>query len=143
MHKVHGYIRPLDHSKQYNFTNSFSLHSTTFALRSQGQAGCQMKQNPSRKLNFKVPCAVFQPILRNFLKCPKYRRKYVKKCQIFEDFLIVTKKQHITLNFDSNNNLVPFDTLVDPDAEKVRNEKLWRAFKPVCTVPSGKKLNPS
>jgi hypothetical protein len=64
-------------------------------------------------------------------------------CQIFEDFLIVTKKQHITLNFDSNNNLVPFDTLVDPDAEKVRNEKLWRAFKPVCTVPSGKKLNPS
>ena len=102
-----------------------------------------MKQNPSRKLNFKVPCTVFQPILRNFLKCPKYRRKYVKKCQIFEDFLIVTKKQHITLNFDSNNNLVPFDTLVDPDAEKVRNEKLWRAFKPVCTVPSGKKLNPS
>ena len=62
------------------------------------------------------------------VRSPKYRRKYVKKCQIFEDFLIVTKKQHITLNFDSNNNLVPFDTLVDPDAEKVRNEKLWRAF---------------
>jgi len=85
----------------------------------------------------------FSANIEEFFKMSKIQTKICKKCQIFEDFLIVTKKQHITLNFDSNNNLVPFDTLVDPDAEKVRNEKLWRAFKPVCTVPSGKKLNPS
>ena len=34
----------------------------------------------------------------------------------------------------SHKNLAVFDTLVDPEAAKVKNEMLWRAFKPVCNV---------
>ena len=32
----------------------------------------------------------------------------------------------------SHENLASFDTIVDPEAAKVKNEMLWRVFKPVC-----------
>ena len=45
--KSHRNIGPQDHCKQYNFTNGFSL-----IYFCKGQAGCQIKLNSSRKLNF-------------------------------------------------------------------------------------------
>ena len=33
---------------------------------------------------------------------------------------------------NSHKNLASFDTLVDPEAAKVRNEMSWRTCNPVC-----------
>ena len=63
----------------------------------------------------------------------KIQPKTCKKCHVFEDFSILTEKQRMKpQNLISHKNLASFDTLVDPKATKVRNEMLWRSFKPVC-----------
>ena len=60
--------------------------------------------------------------------------KTCKKSHIFEDFSILSEKQHMKpLDLDYHKNLASFDTLVDPEAAKVRNEMSWRACNPVCS----------
>ena len=56
-----------------------------------------------------------------------------KKYYILKDFLILAEKQRTKpWNLTFHENLASFDTLVDPEAAKVKNEMLLRAFKPVC-----------
>ena len=63
----------------------------------------------------------------------KLQPKMCKKQYIFKDFSILTEKQRMKpQNLTSHEKLASFDTLVDPEAAKVKNEMLWRAFNPVC-----------
>ena len=68
-------------------------------------------------------------------KMSKMQSKLCKKYHIFEDFSILTEKQSMKpQDLTFHKNLASFDTLVDPEAAKVRNEMIWRVFKPVCRV---------
>ena len=58
--------------------------------------------------------------------------KICTESHIFEDFSILSEKQRMKPYYlDLHKNLASFDTLVDPEAAKVRNEMSWRACNPV------------
>ena len=56
-------------------------------------------------------------------KMSKIQPKPCKNCHVFEDFSILTEKQRMKPeNLTFHENLTSFDTLVNPEAAKVRNE---------------------